>query len=39
MNVLGKRRVICLNCLIGNRELAWQERDFFSFIKSPVCFR
>ncbi len=29
MKVLGKRRVICLNCLIGNRQLAWKERDFF----------
>lgn len=29
MKVLGKRRVICLNCLIGNRRLAWEERDFF----------
>ncbi|MDZ7269393.1 MAG: glycosyltransferase family 4 protein [candidate division KSB1 bacterium] len=27
--LLGKRRIICLNCLVGHRHLAWPERDFF----------
>ncbi len=27
--LLGKRRLVCLNCLIGTEQLVWSERDFF----------
>lgn len=27
--LLGMRRLVCLNCLIGTEELVWSERDFF----------
>lgn len=27
--LLGKRRLVCLNCLIGAEQLEWRERDFF----------